>query len=59
MCPICGEGALNRLQNRAFPFCSDRCKLVDLGRWLDGAYRVPLGDDDVAEREADPEEIAG
>jgi endogenous inhibitor of DNA gyrase (YacG/DUF329 family) len=24
-----------------FPFCSDRCRLVDLGRWLGGAYRIP------------------
>lgn len=24
-----------------FPFCSDRCRLVDLGRWLTGGYRVP------------------
>jgi endogenous inhibitor of DNA gyrase (YacG/DUF329 family) len=23
------------------PFCSERCKLLDLSRWLDGAYRVP------------------
>jgi endogenous inhibitor of DNA gyrase (YacG/DUF329 family) len=25
----------------AFPFCSPACKLVDLGRWLDGDYRIP------------------
>ncbi len=24
-----------------FPFCSDRCKLIDLGRWIDGSYSVP------------------
>ncbi len=23
------------------PFCSERCKLLDLGNWLDGRYRVP------------------
>jgi len=22
------------------PFCSERCKMVDLGRWLDGTYKV-------------------
>jgi len=27
------------------PFCSERCKLQDLARWVDGAYRVP-GDRD-------------
>jgi len=31
-----------------FPFCSERCKLIDLGRWLDGKYQVPavVEDDD-------------
>jgi endogenous inhibitor of DNA gyrase (YacG/DUF329 family) len=23
------------------PFCSERCKLLDLGAWLDGDYRIP------------------
>ena len=23
-----------------WPFCSPRCKLIDLGRWLDGSYRI-------------------
>ena len=23
-----------------FPFCSERCKMVDLGKWLDGEYRI-------------------
>lgn len=24
-----------------FPFCSERCKLIDLGRWLNGSYHMP------------------
>jgi len=39
--------------NRAFPFCSDRCRLVDLGKWLGEEYRVPgprAGDGDEGER---------
>lgn len=24
-----------------FPFCSERCKMVDLGAWLDGEHRIP------------------
>jgi hypothetical protein len=32
------------------PFCSERCKIQDLARWADGAYRVP------GERVPDPEE---
>jgi uncharacterized protein len=23
------------------PFCSERCRMIDLGRWLSGGYRVP------------------
>ncbi|MGK3996114.1 DNA gyrase inhibitor YacG [Sorangium sp. So ce1024] len=40
-CPICRKSAGPRPENPAFPFCSPQCKLVDLGRWLDGSYRVP------------------
>jgi endogenous inhibitor of DNA gyrase (YacG/DUF329 family) len=25
----------------SFPFCSDRCRLIDLGRWIDGVYAIP------------------
>jgi hypothetical protein len=38
---------------RYFPFCSERCRWVDLGRWLEGDYRVPLepsGDEKEAEK---------
>ncbi|WP_437757990.1 DNA gyrase inhibitor YacG [Sorangium sp. So ce1389] len=40
-CPICRKAAGPRPENPAFPFCSPQCKLVDLGRWLEGSYRVP------------------
>jgi endogenous inhibitor of DNA gyrase (YacG/DUF329 family) len=40
-CPICGRPAAPRGENRAFPFCSDHCRLVDLGKWLGESYRVP------------------
>ncbi len=42
-CPTCGKAyeiaKLDAL--KSFPFCSDRCRLVDLGRWIDGAYAIP------------------
>ena len=38
-CPTCGKTVA--YDGTYFPFCCQRCKLVDLGRWLDGAYRVP------------------
>ncbi|HEY7726603.1 MAG TPA: DNA gyrase inhibitor YacG [Anaeromyxobacteraceae bacterium] len=42
-CPVCRRPAAPRASNGAFPFCSDRCRLVDLGRWLGEEYRVPAG----------------
>ena len=51
VCPICArEVAPRDTGNPSFPFCSPACKLVDLGRWLDGAYRVP-GEPDGSEGE--------
>lgn len=40
-CPICGKPAPRRPGNPHFPFCSRRCRLVDLGKWLGEEYRVP------------------
>lgn len=40
-CPICRKAVAPRAGNRAFPFCSDRCRLLDLGQWLGEGYRVP------------------
>ncbi len=37
-CATCKEPVTPPPENTAFPFCSTRCKLVDLGRWMDGAY---------------------
>jgi len=47
-CPICGKPATDK----ARPFCSDRCKDVDLNRWLSGHYAIPAAsdEDDDAER---------
>jgi endogenous inhibitor of DNA gyrase (YacG/DUF329 family) len=39
-CPICDK-TVERAPEEVLPFCSRACKLADLGRWLDGAYRVP------------------
>lgn len=40
-CPICKEPAELDQSNPWRPFCSERCKLLDLGRWLDGDYVIP------------------
>lgn len=39
-CPTC-RGVAIKDGNKLWPFCSERCHLVDLGRWLDEVYRVP------------------
>jgi uncharacterized protein len=41
-CPICARPAQPRVHNVAAPFCSPRCKQIDLGKWFDDTYRVPL-----------------
>ena len=44
LCPICGKPVAPRTENTAFPFCSPRCKLIDLGKWVDEDYRIPSTD---------------
>ena len=39
-CPQCDGDALHRSENPAFPFCSQRCKEVDLGRWFNQEYVI-------------------
>lgn len=46
LCPICKK-PVNEVNdpvspNQYFPFCSDRCKLIDLGRWLGEKYQIPI-----------------
>lgn len=40
-CPRCGADAPFSPQNRWRPFCSERCRMIDLGMWASEAYRVP------------------
>ena len=51
VCPTCKAVSKPHPENQAFPFCSARCKLAELGNWLDGRYRVAAEpasrDDDV------------
>jgi endogenous inhibitor of DNA gyrase (YacG/DUF329 family) len=48
VCPICKSRVVDPVPGKEvrahFPFCSERCKLIDLGRWLDGKYQVPVVD---------------
>ena len=52
-CAICGKP----VQAEFRPFCSDRCKRIDLNRWLSESYRVPdrpSAEDDEAEQAPRP-----
>ena len=58
-CPTCRGEVKPREENPSFPFCTPRCRAVDLGRWFTGEYRVPeerTGEAKEPERsEMDPE----
>ena len=47
-CPTCGRSFEQSEETLPFrPFCSARCRAADLGKWLDGGYRIatPIADD--------------
>ena len=47
-CPRCGKEVA--FENNPFrPFCSERCKLIDLGKWASGEYRIPTTSQDEEE----------
>ena len=41
-CPQCGGDSLWAPENSWRPFCSERCKLIDLGAWANDSYRIPV-----------------
>ena len=54
-CPICRKAVLPEQPQQPsgkehgtkspFPFCSERCKLIDIGAWLDAKYRIAAESD--------------
>jgi endogenous inhibitor of DNA gyrase (YacG/DUF329 family) len=40
-CPTCGQPVTWSADSPWRPFCSRRCKLIDLGEWLDEGHRIP------------------
>jgi hypothetical protein len=49
-CPICRKGVPRIDWDAPYrPFCSPRCKKIDLGSWLDGQYRIsrPLSEEEL------------
>jgi uncharacterized protein len=55
-CPICKK-AVNST-DAEFPFCSPRCRTIDLGKWASGGYVIssPVADAEEAIRESNPED---
>jgi endogenous inhibitor of DNA gyrase (YacG/DUF329 family) len=59
-CPTCRRETFWE-NNPHRPFCSDRCKLIDLGAWTEERYRIPgqkieaSGDDDDSDDNEDPQ----
>ncbi len=41
-CPQCGKSVAWDTANRWRPFCSQRCRLIDLGAWASESYRIPV-----------------
>lgn len=40
-CPTCGKSIIYSTENQHRPFCSERCKLIDLGAWAEEKYSIP------------------
>ena len=55
-CPICKKAVKNT--DADFPFCSDRRRLIDLGKWASGDYVIsaPVDDSEEPIRETNPED---
>jgi endogenous inhibitor of DNA gyrase (YacG/DUF329 family) len=55
-CPICKKTV--KSTDAEFPFCSDRCRTIDLGKWASGAYVIasPTADVEEGVRDVNPED---
>jgi len=54
-CPVCKKPVSSKAED--FPFCSDRCRLIDLGKWASGQYVItsPVQDTSDMLQDRDPE----
>jgi uncharacterized protein len=52
-CSVCGK-TFRPEDSRAMPFCSERCRSIDLGRWLDERYGLPAEPSEEDEEGAEP-----
>jgi endogenous inhibitor of DNA gyrase (YacG/DUF329 family) len=54
-CPTCGKLVAWVDTQKFKPFCSERCKLIDLGEWASGTYAIP--GEDLDDIEPDPRDF--
>jgi endogenous inhibitor of DNA gyrase (YacG/DUF329 family) len=52
-CPVCEKPATWK-DNPDRPFCSERCRMIDLGRWAGEDYRVAVPREDISDDEVGP-----
>ncbi len=43
-CPRCKTKTLYSAENKFRPFCSERCRIIDLGDWASENYKIPLSE---------------
>jgi endogenous inhibitor of DNA gyrase (YacG/DUF329 family) len=51
-CPICNK-TFAAAESTALPFCSERCRTIDLGRWLGESYGMPIEPQDAVDPSID------
>jgi endogenous inhibitor of DNA gyrase (YacG/DUF329 family) len=52
-CPVCRKEVPPGGAHE--PFCSDRCRLIDLGNWAAGKYRIPAEEEEQEDEDKDRE----
>jgi endogenous inhibitor of DNA gyrase (YacG/DUF329 family) len=57
ICPICGK-RVQREKAPESPFCSNRCRQIDLGRWLGQSYSIPEAEQSDSSEYPDDEDFS-
>jgi len=57
-CPTCGAPVEFTPASRWRPFCSQRCRMIDLGAWASESYRIPVASSPDAELDSERESDA-
>ena len=57
-CPVC-QREFEKAESRALPFCSERCRTIDLGRWLGESYHLPVVPEPDEEESLEPDATEG